>query len=145
MQSMEEQGLIIARLFSGEDLFQSLREVCRKHEVENAIIISAIGQIKQFTLGYLNGKTYSWQEFVPSHELVSISGIISWSREEQDYQFHLHAAVADEKHHAFGGHLAKGIVQTSNEIVILKTHLKVKRRLDEQTGLPGLFLDEEKR
>ena len=141
MQSIEEHGLIIARLFTGEDLIQSLKEVCRKHEVETAIILSAIGQLKQFTLGYLNGTIYIWQDYLPTYELISLSGMISWSREEKDYQFHLHATVANEKQQAFGGHLAKGIVQNSNEIVILKTHMKVKRRTDEQTGLQGLFLE----
>ncbi len=31
MQSSEENGLVIARLFTDEDVFQSLKEICLKH------------------------------------------------------------------------------------------------------------------
>ena len=140
MQSNEEHGLIIARLITEEDIFQSLKEICRKHEVVNAIILSAIGQIKQFTLGFFTGKEYLSQDFINIHELLSIQGMISWSAQENDYQFHLHAVVGNEEKQAFGGHLFKGKVQVTNEIVILKTHIKVKRK-KEETGLLGLYLD----
>jgi predicted DNA-binding protein with PD1-like motif len=140
MQSNEEHGIIVARLFGDEDVFQSLKEICLKHEVETAIILSAIGQIKQFTLGFFNGKEYLSQDFVNTHELLSIQGMISRSREQNDYQFHLHAVVGNEEKQTFGGHLFKGKVQVTNEIVILKTHIKVKRR-KEETGLLGLYLE----
>ena len=67
MQSSEEHGLIIVRLFTDEVLFQSLKEVCRKHKVSTAIILSAIGQIKHFTLGYFNGKDYLLQDYTKTH------------------------------------------------------------------------------
>ena len=58
MQSKEQSNVIIARLFADEDIFQSLNEICRKHEVKTAVILSAIGQIKKFNMGYFDGKNY---------------------------------------------------------------------------------------
>ncbi len=106
MQSKEGHGLIIIKLVSDEDIFQSLSEICRKHKVITAIVISAIGQVKQFTLGYFNGKEYLLQHYKKTHELLSVSGMISWSPEEDEYKFHLHALVGNEEQQAFGGHLS---------------------------------------
>jgi predicted DNA-binding protein with PD1-like motif len=141
MQSKEENGIIIARLFSDEDLFESLRTICQKYKVETCVVLSDIGQIKQFTLGYFNGKNYEMSDYSQVHELLSISGMISWSEEEKDYKFHLHAEVGNAAKQAFGGHLWKGIVQSANEVVLLKASLKVKRKQDPGIGLVGLYLE----
>ncbi len=140
MQSIEEHNLIVARLFTDEDLVESLREICRKHEVTAAIIISVIGQLKQFTLGYFDGRKYLYDDFPEVHELLSVAGMVSRSREDDEYQFHLHAVVGNKEKQTFGGHLTKGLVQHTSEIALLKTHIKVKRKMEE-TGLLGLYLE----
>lgn len=141
MQSVEEHGLIIVRLFPGEDLFQSLKDICGKHEVTIAVVISAVGQLNPFTLAYFDRREYSPQEFVEIHELLSISGLITRVREANDYQFHFHAALANNEKKVVGGHLVKGIIEGTGEIVLLKSHIKAQRKKDESTGLQGLYLE----
>jgi predicted DNA-binding protein with PD1-like motif len=141
VQSKEENGIIIARLFTDEDLFQSLKEICQKYKVETCVVLSDIGQIKNFTLGYFNGKNYEMSDYSQVHELLSISGMVSWSEEDKDYKFHLHAEVGNAAKQAFGGHLWKGSVQSANEVVLLKTGLKVQRKKDADIGLVGLYLE----
>jgi len=140
MQSIEENNLIIARLFTDEDLIQSLKAVCQKHAVETAIVISIIGQIKQFTLGYFDGQKYLYDDFSEVYELLSVSGMISWSPEDNEYKLHLHVIVGNREKQTLGGHLTRGLVQATNEIILLKTPIKVKRKL-ESTGLMGLYLE----
>ena len=141
MQSKEDHNVIIARLFSDENIFQSLNEICRKHEVKTAIILSAIGQIKKFNMGYFDGKKYLSKSYEKMHELLSVSGMISSGISENDYKFHLHAVVGDEDGNAVGGHLSGGVVEVTNEIVMLKSDIKVHRKKDELTGLIGLYLE----
>ncbi len=141
MQSAEEHSLVILRLFSGEDFFPTLKEACRKHEVKTAVVISAVGQLKDFTLGYFDGREYSAQDFAEIHELLSISGLITWGREENDYQFHFHAALANKEKNVVGGHLVKGVIEGMGEIVLLKSHIKAKRKNDRTAGIPGLSLE----
>jgi uncharacterized protein len=141
MQSKEKNGLIVVRLFSGEDIYLSLKTVCQKHKVETAVVICGIGQLKQFKLGYFKAKgNYTPQEFIKAHELLSLSGIISSSG--TDYKFHLHAVLGNEEKQAVGGHLLSGTVEITNEIVLLKNSLPIKRRITEETGLDSLFLEE---
>jgi predicted DNA-binding protein with PD1-like motif len=142
MQSKEKDNLVFVRLFPNEDIHGELRRVCKKHEVETAVILSGLGQLKQFQLGYYQEKgNYRPQEFRKPHELLSLTGTIS--KQEGEYNLHLHAVLGDEDKNAIGGHLIGGRVEVTNEIVLLKTDLKIERILEESTGLEGMFLQRE--
>ena len=56
MQSKEENNLIFIRLFPGEDIHRELAQVCQKHEVGTAVVLSGVGQLKQSELGYFKRK-----------------------------------------------------------------------------------------
>ena len=142
MQSKEGNSLIFIRLSPGEDIYCELEKVCQKHEVGTAVVLSGVGQLKQFELGYFKEKgDYSPEGFEKPHELLSLTGSIS--NQEGKYIFHLHAVLGNKEKNVVGGHLIKGIVEVTNEIVLLKTSLKFKRKLEESTGLQGMFLEEE--
>lgn len=143
MQSKEKDNLVFVRLFPNEDIHRELRRVCKKHEVETAVILSGLGQLKQFQLGYYKEKgNYRPQEFRKPHELLSpLTGNIS--KQEGEYSLHLHAVLGDEEKSVVGGHLMSGKVEVTNEIVLLKTDLRIKRILEERTGLEGMFLEGE--
>jgi len=141
MQSKEKGGLIFIRLFPGEDIYQSLKKACQKHRVKTAVVLSGIGQLKKFKLGYFKEKgDYAPQEFEKPHELLSLMGSIS--NQGGDYNFHLHVALGNETKGVVGGHLIKGTVEVTNEIVLLKTDLAITRKLEESSGLQGMFLEE---
>ena len=70
---------------------------------------------------------------------MSLTGNIC--REDDDYLLHLHAVLGDEKKSVVGGHFIEGKVEITGEIVLLKTNLDVKRKLDEKTGLKNMFLE----
>jgi predicted DNA-binding protein with PD1-like motif len=139
MQSREKNNLIIIRLFKGEDLFSSLKKIAQKHKIKTAVVLQGIGQLKNFKLGYFKKKgNYMPQEFKKPYELVSLTGTIIKS--QKDYDFHLHAVLSDEKKKTCAGHLFNGEVSVTNEIIILKTEIRAKRKLEKETGLKGLYL-----
>ena len=140
MQSKEQDNLVFIRLFPGENIYSELEKACRRHSVTTCTVISGIGQLRKFELGYLKSKgDYAPQVFTGAHELLSLSGIIS--EQAGEFHFHLHAILGDEKKNVIGGHLIRGEVSVTNEIVILKANLPVARWLEESSGLQGLFLD----
>jgi len=140
MESAEKNEIVIARLFPGENLFEQLEKICSKHKIETAVVVSGIGQLKNFELGYFKEKgNYVPEKFDTPHELVNLSGMAS--KTEKGYNFHLHAVLSNEKKETVGGHLIKGIVEITNEIVLLKSSIKVKRKLEDSSGLMGLFLE----
>lgn len=138
-QSKEKDNLIFVRLFPGEVLYDALKEVCRKHNVVTAVVLSGLGQMKEFTLGYFSSKgDYRPEEFTEPHELVVLTGNIS--KQGDDHNFHLHAALGTSDKEIIGGHLMGGKIEITAEIVLLKSDLMMQRRIDEKTGLSGLFL-----
>jgi len=141
MQSKEESSLVFIRLFPGEDIYQELKKACQKHKVQTAVVLSGLGQLKRFELGYFKEKgNYVPEEFEKPHELLSLTGNVS--KQRGGYNFHLHAVLGNEEKKVVGGHLFKGEVEVTNEIVLLKTNVKIERKLEESTGLQGMFLEE---
>lgn len=140
MQSKQEKDLIFIRLFPDENIYEKLEEVCRKYQVDAAVVISGIGQLKKFKLGYFKGKgNYTPKYFEPPHELLSLHGNIV--KQNEKHIFHLHAVLGNKNKEVIGGHLIEGLVEVTNEIVLLKTDIKVQRKVEDSTGLEGVFLE----
>ncbi|MCG2826318.1 MAG: DUF296 domain-containing protein [Thermoplasmatales archaeon] len=132
MQFKTESNIVIVRLDDGEDFFESMEKVVKSCEIESGMILSGIGQLKNFELGYFDGKKYVKKTFEKPMELVSMHGSIAET-------FHIHCTLADEKQRVYGGHLFKGIVSVVNELIILRlTKIKLGRKLDKKTGLKTL-------
>jgi predicted DNA-binding protein with PD1-like motif len=137
MEYCEEKGLIMVRLQQDEDLFESLKHVCRACDVRTGIFLSGIGMLKQAELSFFvkNGR-YATAMFPEPLELVSLTGNVI--RQDDEYVFHVHAVLARETKEAMAGHLSKGKVNVTNEIAILKTDHPARRDEDPATGLMGL-------
>ncbi len=140
MQSKKKDNLIIVRLFPDESIYEKLEEVCRKYDVKTAIVLSGIGQLKKFKLGYFRKKgDYVSEYYEKTYELISLTGNICSSKD--GYEFHIHACLGNEKKEAMGGHLIEGTVDITNEITLLTTDMSIERKTEEKTGLRGLFLE----
>ena len=140
MQSKEKDKIILIRLFPDEDINEKIKEACKLYKVKSAVILSGLGQLKNFQLGYFKeNKGYIINKFETPYELLSLTGNIC--KQDNEFIIHLHAVLSDEKKNVVGGHLFEGKVEITNEIVILKTDISVKRILDEKTGIKGLYLE----
>ena len=154
MQSRETNNLIFIRLFPKESVLSCLKAVCQKHKVETAVVLSGLGQLAKCELGFFKGKgDYAKQVFVEPLELLSLTGNISKQTPleatgqalpltgQANYEAHLHAVLGNEQKQTIGGHFISGVVSVTAEIVLLRTTLPIKRILEPETGLMGLFLD----
>ncbi len=138
MKSGEDGSLIVAKLDDGEDLFSSLEEIIEKHEIRSGVVLSGIGMLRDFVLGYFDGKEYQKREFKDPCELVSLQGSITT---EEGTVIHLHTSLADENRNVIGGHLFQAEVCSLNEITIRKLdELNLTRKLNPETGLKELDL-----
>jgi len=139
MRSKENKNIIFVRLFPDEDVNKQLKEACRLHDVKTAVVISGIGQLKTVQLGYFKEKgNYAPETFNKPLEILSLTGNIC--KQGDDYIHHLHAVLSNEKKNAIGGHFIEGTISITGEIVLLKTNIDIQRKLDEDTGLEGLYL-----
>ncbi|MBD3348889.1 MAG: DUF296 domain-containing protein [Candidatus Eisenbacteria bacterium] len=140
MEHRDSEDLIFVRLHHGEDLYESLKAVCAECKLRTGVIISGVGMLKQAELSYfVSSGTYSTALFPEPLELVSLSGNIIY--QDGEYHMHMHAVLADQTKSAVAGHLSKGKVNVTNELVILKTPFEAKRVRDEDTGLMALTFE----
>ncbi|MBN2065712.1 MAG: DUF296 domain-containing protein [Candidatus Thermoplasmatota archaeon] len=140
MKSKEQDNILIIRLFPEEDIHERLKEACKKHSVITAVVLSGIGQVKHIQLGYFKEKgSYVVDTYHTPHELLSLSGNICHQGDE--YLLHLHAVLGNAQKGTIGGHLVAGIVEVTNELVLLKTPIKITRKVEETTGLSGMYIE----
>ena len=134
MKSRKDGNLLMVILEDDEDLFTGLKGALRVNDVSSGIILTGIGMLKDFEIGYYNGKEYERRRIKEAHELVAMHGSIGTVGMEPS--LHIHTALANERHEIIGGHLFGARVGAINEISILvPNNLKFTRSPDERTGL----------
>ncbi len=118
MNYEEKEGLITVKLSVNEDIIQSLKDICREHRVDTAIVFSAVGRVKKFTMSFSNRKDVLSYDITKVHELLSLCGNFSWSPERSDYFYNLYAVVSDKNKQTYGGELFRAIAQSDCEIIL---------------------------
>ncbi|OIO45893.1 hypothetical protein COX24_01775 [bacterium (Candidatus Gribaldobacteria) CG23_combo_of_CG06-09_8_20_14_all_37_87_8] len=142
MQIKEKNNLVILRMFPKENVFESLARALKECKVKTAVFVSGIGQLKNVRLGYFKEKgDYQEQVFDKPLELLSLNGFVSLNQEQNNYDFHLHATLSDIEKRAVGGHLISAAVSVTLEVAFLKTDIAIERKVEEKTGLKGMFLN----
>ena len=139
MKSAIDGNLVMAKLEDGEDLLGSLHKIVNKHRIEGGTVLWGIGMVRDFEVGYFDGKAYRKRTFASPHELLALHGSISPGAEPP---FHLHLGAGNESHGVIGGHLFKATVSTLNEICIARFDaLRLGRELSPRSGLRELVLE----
>lgn len=139
MQAVADGTRWMLRLDQGQDLFATLGDFARQHQIRAAAVVSGIGMLRDATIGYWNGSEYVRKDLAEPHELVGLHGSIA---EADGPSVHLHAALAAPSHQLEGGHLMRGTVWVLNEILIENFPGRVfGRPIDETLGLRKLDLE----
>ena len=122
-------------LESGEEAMEQIKAFTSKLNL-SASRFTAIGAFSDTTVGFFDFsiKDYKKNRFNQQMEVVSLVGDISMYKDE--YKVHAHVVLADEKGAAYGGHLIKGMVHPTLEIILDESPLYLKREMDENSGLP---------
>ena len=130
--------VIIARLDSGEDLFDALTTLVKEYYVVSGHF-QVMGALSRGRVGvYENGK-YEWMEHRGSLEISSCVGNVAVK--EGQPLVHCHAVLNDQNGKLIAGHVDKGcIVEPTAEIHIIVHDGEVTRKLDEPSGLWKLNL-----
>lgn len=127
---------IIARFDAGEDLFLSLTECARKHDIR-AGWFSIIGGLKEISYGLYEQGVYRNIRKTAEHcfELLPTAGNISIK--EGEFLIHAHVNAGDEEEgRSFGGHLLEGSkIFPFAEVIIQECDATLGRRHDETLNL----------
>ncbi len=109
------------RLKPGADLFDSIEEFVKQHQIEAGCVLSSVGSLTHATLRLANRSYYN--EYDGHFEIVSMTGTVSV------HGSHIHVAISDGDGVTIGGHLVSGCkIYTTAEIVLLELDDVVYKR-----------------
>ncbi len=139
MRSAADSGLVMAKLDDGEDLFASLAMIVKEHGIGSGAVLWGIGMVRDFEVGYFDGKQYRKQAVAEPHELLALHGSLTPAA---DPPFHLHVAAGGPTHAVVGGHLFKATVNVLNELCLARfDSIRLGRALSPRSGLRELVVD----
>lgn len=125
---------IILRLEKGEEVIESIKELCEKENVKLGLI-SGLGAANHVVVGLfkVDEKKYYSNTFEEDFEITNLTGNIS--RMNGEVYLHMHGTFANIEGKCIGGHLNKAIISATSEIIINKINGEVGRKFSEEIGL----------
>lgn len=121
------------RLHRGEDLLESVRELCIEKNIGAGAVLSGVGCVSKGRIRDASGVTI--REINEDCEIVSLNGTVSANR------CHLHIALSKEDLSTIGGHLCEGcIINTTCELIIAELpEIYIDVEDDPETGYDELI------
>lgn len=130
---------LVIRLEKGEEIVTTLARTLRDAEISGGFFFG-LGVGKELELGYFDAhkQAYIKREFNSEYEFTSFTGNISTVNNE--LSIHCHVTITDNQFNAIGGHLFRGTVPATLEIIVLPFANALTRKKDDATGLNLLDL-----
>jgi len=116
------------RFSQGEDFFETLKDALNDLDFASGIVVTGIGMLTDFELGYFDGEVYHNDFFSKPHELTTMQGTIAIKEGHGELLPHIHATLAGADHKVIGGHLHRAKVGVLCELVLLKFNKKLMMR-----------------
>ncbi|HEV7169091.1 MAG TPA: PPC domain-containing DNA-binding protein [Micrococcaceae bacterium] len=142
-QAFEENGLrtYVLVLDKGDEAFEQITSFAQQNGITGASL-TAIGACRGATLGYFDPETLKYRStrFDEQMELLSLIGDIA--TKDGKPALHAHLVLGRKDSSAIGGHLQKLEVFPTMEIVLTETPAHLRKRIDPQTGLALIALQE---
>lgn len=124
----------VIRLNKGEEVINSLKELCNKEDIKLAEI-TGLGASNLVEIGVfnVNTKEYNTKVFEGMFEITSLVG--NATRKDGDVYLHIHINFGDEEGNVKGGHLVRAKISATSEIIVRKIEGEVGRKLSNEIGL----------
>lgn len=124
----------VIRLNKGEEVIQSINELCNEENIDLAEI-TGLGASNFVEIGVfnVNTKEYNTKVFEGMFEITSLVG--NATRKDGNVYLHIHINFGDEEGIVRGGHLVKSKISATSEIILRKINGKVGRKLSDEIGL----------
>ena len=128
----------VVRLEIGEEIQESLRQFAQAVNLK-AAFYQGIGTLHQVEMAFFctERKAYDRRFFNDEYELVSLTGNLSMS--DEVYAPHSHVTLADKNFQTYSGHLVRGVVSATAEILITTLDVALTRKEDPILKIKGLI------
>ena len=134
---MKTKRVHVFRVKPDEEIIEAVTQYCQANKITSAIVTGIIGSLQSVKLGFLKelpGK-YDTHDFQGPLEIVCAQGTVALCDDQLILHIHIMASNEDG---AVGGHLSKGHVFSTAEVVLTELNEQIKRQPDDYTGLNEL-------
>ena len=141
----------LVKILPGESLVESIKELVNKEKIQSAVILSAIGSVKNIQLKDIKSgaKLPITSARLITHEvegpleLLGLTGnIVPGVNDQPDCHLHIMASKASGD--VIGGHMFNAEVFATCEIVLVELMVEgIERQLSKTGGTPTIFFSEE--
>jgi len=140
LQSEGTQAILV-KLAPGEEILESLKALARRLEIPSASV-TGLGAVNDVTLALYDpaAKSYVETRLEEDLEVATMTGNISWLG--ADPVVHLHGVVSRADCSTAAGHIMRGVVSVTLEVMLQVGSQRVERRPDPSAGLNLLSLPE---
>jgi uncharacterized protein len=125
----------------GDEVMENLAAFASEREL-TAGHFTAIGAFSDVTLGFLDPETKEYAPIVVDEQVEALSLVGDISLENGERRVHAHVVIGKRDGLAYGGHLLEAHVWPTLEVVLTESPAHLRRRVDEETGLPLIALDD---
>jgi predicted DNA-binding protein with PD1-like motif len=140
--SIGELGETYVLVFDqGDEVMENLVVFASEQRL-TAAHFTAIGAFSDVTLGFLDPETKEYERIVVHEQVEVLSLVGDVSLEDGEPRVHAHVVVGKRDGRAYGGHLLEAHVWPTLEVVLTESPAHLRRRVDEETGLPLIALDD---
>jgi uncharacterized protein len=125
---------------TGDEVMAGLSSFAAENDL-NAASITAIGAFSDATLGYFDMERKEYKQ-IPVDEQVEVLSLIGdiAPKENGEPQVHAHVVLGKSDGTTKGGHLLEAHVRPTLEVILTESPEHLRRRTDEETGLPLIDL-----
>ena len=134
-QIAEEPKTFALIMETGDEVIDVLKQFAASQNLAGSSF-KAIGALSYVKLGWFNWESKQYEvsvEITEQVELLSLIGDIALKAGEP--QVHAHVSVGRRDGRAFGGHLLKGIVRPTCELILTENPEHLQKSFDPESGL----------
>ena len=130
----------VAILETGEDAMRQLKHFAKESKL-SACQITAIGAFQEVTVGFFDMEANDYRRIEIGEQVEVLSLLGDVALKDGESELHIHVVVGKSDGSAHGGHLLKGIVRPTLEVILTESPKHMRRKMDSATGLALIDLE----
>ncbi|MDQ7908350.1 DNA-binding protein [Phytohabitans sp. ZYX-F-186] len=129
-----DRRVVVVAVDKGEDAVAAVNEVAARHGLRGARV-TAVGGFSSAELGYFDRDKRDYRR-IPVREQVEVLSLLGDIADDGGRAaLHVHAVLGRADGSTVGGHLLRGEVWPTLEVIITEVGARLAKRLDPETGL----------
>ncbi|MFG2052440.1 PPC domain-containing DNA-binding protein [Micromonospora sp. NPDC048930] len=129
-----DRRVVVVAVGKGEDAVTAINEAAARHRIHGARV-TAVGGFASAELGYFDRAKRDYLP-IPVREQVEVLSLLGDIADDHGRPaLHLHAVLGHRDGSTVGGHLLRGEVWPTLEVIITEVGASLTKRIDHETGL----------